>query len=871
MATEFEGIPSDLADGASKDGPEAQKKDEENGSEIVLHIPIKSHESGSENDRHFPDISEQINPMSPLKAVQMSGEHETLLSDDETPKILTELEPVKKKQESAEIDEQQENSEEKEDVEAQEDPESIARKQLETLNTLHRRKGRPKADEPRAIDVLKANASKKIQILENRVLPSADDLISGLRNINRQSRSLHSNILTREELTREIIQKCRKSSTSIEKVSQKSVPKRREEFSGTIEIPQELILSAEDTTPLLVQESESLEGEDLLAILEGDDEDGQSTSIYEVQSQVPAKSDDNMRVEEFTISLITDPAKKKEMDKEREVEIAMKQIMSLPVKPKGRRPRKTESNNSVKQEEEKPRVSASDLVSSLVSDWSDNEDKADELMVSSVQGETPETTVEVVVSSAQSSAPPVPLKSSRIIKKKVIWDPDAPETQFSYASKVQSKRQQPKVLVVEERSSVLPTKNVKRSPEVQPRASGGKKRKLTEIDKLLGDEGAVNMIYSLERENNNQDVPEIVTKPDKNQMVSKYKEKNALVERARAVKKVVIKQMDSGTPRGRPKREATSVQVSPPTPAKKTPTKKRTSARDSSSASESWDYIYSTPQGDDSMIIRRRSNSSYSGSTTSPRRLSIDQHNFEFAKPVDKKTPKMDPNAAQNLVAELKGKLNQAISRGVTIRNAEVRLNPVVKIVKDVSVKLRASERKLGNVEFKELTIRRYDNFVQVIFSSTFGTLKNVLTIGLLREVKTALNILKEDSKTKLVLVTSSGNNFCQGIDFSSLIQSSADKRKSAAQQLSTALMEFLDALSIFPKPLLAGVHGTASDLGVTMLPLFDVVLSSEAATFRTNYAKIGQIPEANAALNLSGKVSAKGAKSRYHTVKWKR
>uniref|UniRef100_A0A7G3AIH7 Putative enoyl-coa hydratase/isomerase n=1 Tax=Lutzomyia longipalpis TaxID=7200 RepID=A0A7G3AIH7_LUTLO len=905
MAMEFDGIPGDLANESQQSG-----KTDSDGN-IIMQIPIETPDERPDgenngNERHFPDMSdEQMNPMSSLKAVPMMEVHESLLSDDET-KILTTLEPVKKKQQEQEEAnggkvQHEDNADEEED---DNNPESIARKQLESLNSL-RRKGRPKADEPKPIDLLRAHASKKIHIIENRVLPTAEDFFAGLKNINeRTSRSLQSNILTREELTKEIIQKCRKSAISIDKVPSR-MQKRRDEVTsstGTIEIPQELILSADDSTPVIVQETESLEGQDLLAILEGDDDDGQETSVYELQSDVAIKAEDDVHVEEYTISF-TDSGKQQDLDKEKEIEIAMKQIMSLPVKSKKGRPRRgniggTSSQHDSDEPQKSKITSASDLISSLVSDWSDNEDKADETILKTEvlppEESEAETTVRVVISPADAPQP-TPLKSSRIIKKKVIWDPDAPETQISYASKVQGSARKSRKLLMEEKAFGSPTKPVKKSPteEVkQPKRpgsaasmSGAKKKKLSEVDKLLGDEGAVNMIYSLERENNNTDVPEIETKPDKNQMVSKSKERTALVARAKAVKNVVIKMSDtapSGAPRGRPKREPSSTHISPPTQIKKvTPTKKRNSARESatsSTASESWDFLYSSSQGDDSMIIRRRSNSSYSGSTTSPRRLSIDQHqeesgrkgddSFEFAKPENKKTPKIDSNTAHNLVADLKGKLNMAINRGnCTIRSASAsktstdrKESASLKVTKDHQpIKLRASERKLGHVDFKEITIRRYDNFVQLIFSPTYGVLKNVLTIALLREVKTALGILKDDSKCKLVLVTSSGNNFCQGIDISGLIQTTADKRKAAAQQLSTALRDFLEALATFPKPLLAGVHGTVSDLGVTMLPLFDVVLSSEAAVFCTNYAKIGQIPEANAVLNLSGKVSAKG------------
>ena len=43
----------------------------------------------------------------------------------------------------------------------------------------------------------------------------------------------------------------------------------------------------------------------------------------------------------------------------------------------------------------------------------------------------------------------------------------------------------------------------------------------------------------------------------------------------------------------------------------------------------------------------------------------------------------------------------------------------------------------------------------------------------------------------------------------------------------------------------MAAVNGVAHGLGVTLLPLFDVVFASDKATFATDYANLGQIPEA--------------------------
>lgn len=58
---------------------------------------------------------------------------------------------------------------------------------------------------------------------------------------------------------------------------------------------------------------------------------------------------------------------------------------------------------------------------------------------------------------------------------------------------------------------------------------------------------------------------------------------------------------------------------------------------------------------------------------------------------------------------------------------------------------------------------------------------------------------------------------------------------------------DFLKALVQFPKPIVAGVNGNAMGLGVTMLPLFDLVIANDKAEFYLPYAKLGQVPEGGA------------------------
>lgn len=58
-----------------------------------------------------------------------------------------------------------------------------------------------------------------------------------------------------------------------------------------------------------------------------------------------------------------------------------------------------------------------------------------------------------------------------------------------------------------------------------------------------------------------------------------------------------------------------------------------------------------------------------------------------------------------------------------------------------------------------------------------------------------------------------------------------------------------------FTKPLVAGVRGSVKEIGLTILPLFDFVITDSSASFEASYCKIGQIPEGFSVMNLSNKI----------------
>lgn len=618
----------------------------------------------------------------------------------------------------------------------------IAKNQLENLNKKPKR--------------------KNLSTSDTETTPTA--LVHDARNKNLHN--LTSAIVSKADIENEIRTKV---------AQQVSVDKKT---VGTIEIPQELILSGLDATPTTKDGNQSdnlLHDQELIDILEG--KSGDETELFEVISEegglVIVK--DAKDSETTSYEIIPDPKISEAKAKLMEREIAMRQIASLPVRKNKRTEKPKSFAQSIAAEWEEEQQEEMILEVTNVEDGGEPKIKILNMTILNEQHEVkpqpkilnkeaPKSPPKILNINA-SAAEPAAFKRSRVVKKKEIWDP-------SEEKKAMPLNLPPSITIKKVTKETISKANEEQKPVAKKVI-----KKRSEIDKLLQDEGAVNMIYSLERENNNQDVAE--------------PEEKSIATKAKAIKSAVIKQSVSPPepkPRGRPKRDPTPVKTeeAKPTPAgrKKKP-------------DNSWDFMYSQAQAtcDDAMIIRRRSNSSYSSSAASPRRLSVDVNEslesppasaknvkeaFEFTKPPSKtgKSP-ADKVLSKDFVEELRGKISNEITK------AKEKPVPAQRGRKRVATEplptqaKRASERRANGSDHKEYRLVKEGKVAQIIIS------QNPLSISLLSEMKTLLNQLETD-ECSVVLITSS-EGFSEGLDYSTLVQTTVDKRKQAASDLVTA------------------------------------------------------------------------------------
>jgi enoyl-CoA hydratase/carnithine racemase len=121
---------------------------------------------------------------------------------------------------------------------------------------------------------------------------------------------------------------------------------------------------------------------------------------------------------------------------------------------------------------------------------------------------------------------------------------------------------------------------------------------------------------------------------------------------------------------------------------------------------------------------------------------------------------------------------------------------------------------------------------------------KNALTAAMYEQMTKALRTADEDTATRVVMITGTGNAFTSGNDLLDFMNNPPTGEDSS-------VIQFLLALTEMKKPLVAAVNGTAVGIGVTMLLHCDVVYCASEAKFTAPFAALGLCPEGGSSMLL--------------------
>ncbi|TCU58687.1 enoyl-CoA hydratase/carnithine racemase [Novosphingobium sp. PhB57] len=117
---------------------------------------------------------------------------------------------------------------------------------------------------------------------------------------------------------------------------------------------------------------------------------------------------------------------------------------------------------------------------------------------------------------------------------------------------------------------------------------------------------------------------------------------------------------------------------------------------------------------------------------------------------------------------------------------------------------------------------------------------KNALTAPMYRAMTAALASASARTDIGVVLVGGQGDAFCAGNDLADFM-SGPDGAEAA--------LDFIRAIAVFEKPLVAAVQGLAVGVGTTMLFHCDLVYAAPDAAFVMPFVNLGIVPEAASSL----------------------
>ena len=128
---------------------------------------------------------------------------------------------------------------------------------------------------------------------------------------------------------------------------------------------------------------------------------------------------------------------------------------------------------------------------------------------------------------------------------------------------------------------------------------------------------------------------------------------------------------------------------------------------------------------------------------------------------------------------------------------------------------------------------------------------KNAITDEMYGEIAAALARAAGDDEIRVAVLAGDGPDFCAGNDISMFADSASGKHDISASNVDP----FLNALSTFPKPLVAIVRGRAIGVGVTLLLHCDLVYVASDAQLILPFVDLGLVPEAGSAWLLPQRI----------------
>ena len=120
--------------------------------------------------------------------------------------------------------------------------------------------------------------------------------------------------------------------------------------------------------------------------------------------------------------------------------------------------------------------------------------------------------------------------------------------------------------------------------------------------------------------------------------------------------------------------------------------------------------------------------------------------------------------------------------------------------------------------------------------------LRNALNDLVLNSISNSLKELEKDPACRVIVLAGRGQAFCAGGDLSRM-EKAATMTKAKSKTEAERFSKLLYRMHVFPKPLIARVHGAAYAGGMGLVAACDLVVAAEEAEFCLPEVRIGLVP----------------------------
>ena len=144
-------------------------------------------------------------------------------------------------------------------------------------------------------------------------------------------------------------------------------------------------------------------------------------------------------------------------------------------------------------------------------------------------------------------------------------------------------------------------------------------------------------------------------------------------------------------------------------------------------------------------------------------------------------------------------------------------------------------------MEFQDIVYKKEDSVVTITMNKP--NRRNALSIGMGKEIKSALERASQDNEVRAVVITGAGSAFCSGIDLPQGEKIVDLTPVEIREEIYAVFQGVIRAIVELPKPVIASVNGPAMGAGFDLCLACDIRIAAEDARFSEFFVRIGTLP----------------------------